>query len=157
LFIGYVQSVKTSVKRLALVVEGTDGHAHTILGALGQGDPACKVILKHDGLEAMDYLLCRGDYARRDGAIMPCVTLLDLDLFPSDGLDLVREMRAHEQTRLLPVVVFSSAQEHPRADVIYASGANSYISLRPGFEPFEESIRQVAHYWCVVNDPPPPL
>ena len=139
------------------MVENTSGHAHVILDALGRGEPTCEVILKDDGLEALDYLLCRGAYARRNGHIMPCVTLLDLDLLPSDGLRLVREMRAHEQTRLLPVVVFSSAEEHPEADEIYAAGANSYIDLRPGFELFEESIRQVAHYWCVVNDPPPPL
>jgi two-component system, response regulator len=144
------------VKRLALVV-ATTGHAHTILDALGRGDPACEVILKHDGLEALDYLLCRGAYARRDGHVVPCVTLIDLALPPSDGLRLLREMRAHEQTRLLPVVVFSSVEEHPRADAIYASGANSYIAIRPGFELFEESIRQVAQYWCVVNDPPPLL
>ena len=149
--------MKTQVKRLALVVETTTGHAHMILDALGRGDPTCEVILKDDGLDALDYLLCRGAYARRDAAIMPCVTLLDLAQPPSDGLELVREMRAHEQTRLLPVVVFSSAEEHPNTDEIYAAGANSYISLRPGGEPFEESIREVAHYWCVVNDPPPPL
>jgi len=149
--------VETQLKRLALVVEDTTGHAHVILDALGRDDPACEVILKHDGLEALDYLLCRGAYARRDTYLMPCVTLVDLALPPWHGLELLREMRAHEQTRLLPVVVFSSAEEHPQVDAVYAEGANSYISLRPGFEPFEESIRQVAHYWCVVNDPPPPL
>ena len=138
------------------MVEGTTGHAHVILDALGRDDPACEVILKHDGLEALDYLLCRGAYARRDTHIMPCVTLIDLALPPSDGLELLREMRAHEQTKILPVVVFSSAEEHLQVDTVYAAGANSYIGLRPGFEPFEESIRQVAHYWCVVNDPPPP-
>jgi two-component system, response regulator len=148
--------VKIQGKRLALVVEDTIGHAHAILDALGRDDPVCKVILKHDGLEALDYLLCRGAYAGRDTHIMPCVTLLDLAAPPSDGLVLLREMRAHEQTRLLPVVVFSSAEEHPQAAAVYAAGANSYIGLRPGFEPFEESIRQVAHYWCIVNDPPPP-
>jgi two-component system, response regulator len=149
--------VKTQLKRLALVVEGTTGHAHMILDALGRGDPACEVILKDDVLDALDYLLCKGAYARRDATIMPCVTLIDLALPPSDGLELLREMRSHEQTRLLPVVVFSSAQEHPQIDAVYAAGANSYIGLRPGFEPFEESIRQVAHYWCVVHHPPPPL
>ena len=146
---------KTQPKRLALVVEDSTGHAHTILDALGRGDPACEVIRKDDGQDALDYLLCRGAYAGRDRHIMPCVTLLDLAQPPSDGLELVREMRAHEQTRLLPVVVFCSGEEHPRVDEIYASGANSYISLRPGGEPFEESIREVAHYWCIVNDPPP--
>ena len=138
------------------MVEATTGHAHMILDALGRGDPACEVILKNDELNALDYLLCRGAYARRDGAVMPCVTLLDLALPPSDGLELVREMRAHEQTRLLPVVVFSSAEEHPQVDAVYAAGANSYIGLRPGGEPFEESIRHVARYWCVANHPPPP-
>ena len=148
---------KTQVKRLALVVEGTTGHAHSILDALGRSDPACEVIHKDDGLEALDYLLCRGAYAKRDGAIMPCVTLIDLALPPSDGLELLREMRAQEQTRLLPVVVFCSGRERPQVAEVYASGANSYIRLKPGYEPFEESIREVVHYWCVVNDPPPPL
>jgi two-component system, response regulator len=85
------------------------------------------------------------------------VTLLDLAEPPSDGLGLLREMRSHEQTRLLPVVVFSSAEQHPQVEAVYAAGANSYIGLRPGGEPFEESIRHAARYWCVVNHPPPPL
>ena len=124
--------MKTQGKRLALVVETTTGHAHMILDALGKGDPDCEVILKDDALDALDYLLCRGAYARRDGAVMPCVTLLDLAVPPSDGLELVREMRSSEQTRLLPVVVFSSAQEHPQVEAVYAAGANSYIGLRAG-------------------------
>jgi two-component system, response regulator len=155
--IGYVQSVKTQLKKLALVVEGTTGHAHKILDALGSGDPDCEVVLKDGQSDALDYLLCRGDYAGRDAHIMPCVTLLDLAEPPSDGLGLLREMRSHEQTRLLPVVVFSSAEEHPQVEAVYAAGANSYIGLRPGGEPFEESIRHAARYWCVVNHPPPPL
>ena len=138
------------------MVEDHTGHAHSILDALGRGDPTCEVIRKDGSQDALGYLLCRGPYAERDGAVMPCVTLVDLAQPPSDGLELVREMRAHEQTRLLPVVVFSSEEEHTRVNEIYASGANSYISLRPGGEPFEESIREVARYWCVVNDPPPP-
>jgi two-component system response regulator len=149
--------VENQVKRVALVVEGTSGLTHMIFDALMRDDPVCKLILKHDGGEALDYLLCRGAYARRDTHIMPCVILIDLALPRSDGLGLVREMRAYEQTRLLPVVVFSTVEEHPPPDVIYAAGANSYIGIKPGIEPFEESIRQAAHYWCVVNDPPPSL
>src|ERR671912_1396106 len=144
-------------KRVALLVEGISEVSRLIIAALTKHDIACKVMLTNEGLEALDYLLGRGAYAGRDLRVMPCVTLLDLALPPSDGLGLLREMRAHEQTRLLPVVVFSSAEEHPRADAIYAAGANSYIGLRPEYEPFEDSIRQVAQYWCIVNDPPPPL
>ena len=104
---------------------------------------ACELVGKHDGPEALDYMLCRGAYVGRDTKIMPCVTLLDLVLPVSDGLGLLREMRAHELTRHLPVVAFSSAGEphHQQANEAYACGTNSYIGTRPGFEPFEESIR----------------
>ena len=113
------------------------------------------MIAKHDGVEALDYLLCRGTYAGRDYHVMPSVILLDLVHPCMDGLGLLREIRDHEQTRRLPVVAFATAGEPRQVDTAYASGANSYIGVRPGFETFEESIRRVARYWCEVNEPPP--
>ena len=145
------------IKRVALVVEGISELARLILDALTQHNIACRVVLTHDGEEALDYLLGRGAYAERDLHVMPCVTFLDLSLPRLDGLGLLREIRAHEQTRLLPVVVFSSIDERQENDVVYGSGANSYIGIRPDFGPFEETIQQVAHYWCVLNEPPPTL
>ena len=144
-------------KRVALVVEGIGELARLILDTLTKHNLACRVVLKNDGLEALDYLLGRGAYKGRDLHVMPCVTLLDLSLPRLDGLGLLREMRAHEQTRLLPVVAFSSADERQEAGVVYGSGANSYIGTRAGFGPFEDTIQQVAHYWCVLNEPPPAL
>ena len=111
---------KNQAKRIALVVEGNAGLTQVILDSLCKDEPAaCEVIAKHDGVEALDYLLCRGDYAGRDPHVMPCVTLVDLVLPRSDGLGLVWEMRAHEQTRRLPVVAFSSAGEHQKAKAAY--------------------------------------
>jgi len=144
-------------KRVALVVEGISELARLILDALTQHNVACRVVLKNNGLEALDYLLGRGAYKGRDLNVMPCVTLLDLSLPRLDGLGLLREMRAHEQTRLLPAVAFSFADEPEEADVVYGSGANSYIRTKPGFGAFEEVLEQVAHYWCVLNEPPPTL
>lgn len=151
--------MSNEAKRVALVVEGISELARLILDALERDDIACRVMLTHDGVEALDYLLGRSAYAGRDvHHVMPCVTLLDLSLPRMDGLGLMREIRAHEQTRLLPMVAFSSsAAERQEASAVYASGANSYISTRPGFAPFEESLQDVARYWCVLNEPPPPL
>ena len=156
----YVYSVTSGPyegERVALLVEGISELARLILDALTKHNVACRVVLTNDGEEALDYLLGRGAYAERDLHVMPCVTLLDLSLPRLDGLGLLREMRAHEQTRLIPVVAFSSADERQETDVVYSSGANSYIGPRPGFGPFEEVLQQVAHYWCVLNEPPPAL
>ena len=144
-------------KRVALVVEGIGELARLILDTLSKHNLACRVVLKNDGLEALDYLLGRGAYKGRDLHVMPCVTLLDLSLPRLDGLGLLREIRAHEQTRLLPVVAFSSADQRQGTDAVYGSGANSYIGTRPRFGPFEEVLERVAHYWCVLNEPPPTL
>jgi two-component system response regulator len=149
--------VANEAKRVALVVEGIGELARLILDTLAKHNLACRVVLKNDGEEALDYLLGKGAYKGRDLLVMPCVTLLDLSLPRLDGLGLLREMRAHEQTRLIPVVVFSSADERQENDVVYGSGANSYIGTRPGFGAFEETLEQVAHYWCVLNEPPPTL
>ena len=138
-------------------MEGISELARLILDSLTKHDVACRVVLKNDGLEALDYLLGRDAYKGRDLHVMPCVTFLDLSLPHLDGLGLLREMRAHEQTRLLPVVAFSSAEERQENDMVYGSGANSYIGMRPGFGPFEEVLQQAAHYWCVLNEPPPTL
>jgi len=152
-----VTSVTNAGERVALVVEDIGELARLITDALTQRNVACRVVLIHDGEEALDYLLGRGAYAGRDLHVMPCVTFLDLSLPRLDGLGLLREMRAHEQTRLLPVVAFSSADERQENDVVYGSGANSYIDARPGFGAFEEVLEQVARYWCVLNEPPPAL
>jgi two-component system response regulator len=154
---------KNQTKRVALIVEGVGGLAQVILDAFMRDEqPVCEVIVKHDGMiEALDYLLYRRVYAGRDPNVRPCVALIDLALHDSDGLELLRAMRHHEQTRLMPLVAFSSAgeqeQRHQQADVAYALGVNSYIDIRPGFGPFEESLQRMARYWCVVNDPPPSL
>jgi two-component system, response regulator len=149
--------VTKEAKRVALVVEGIGELARLILDTLTKHNLACRVVLKNDGLEALDYLLGRGAYKGRDLHVMPCVTLLDLSLPRLDGLGLLREIRCHEQTRLLPVVAFSSADQRQGTDAVYGSGANSYIGPRPGFGPFEEVLQRVAHYWCVLNEPPPTL
>jgi two-component system, response regulator len=114
---------ENQAKRIALVVEGNAGLAQVIFDALMKDVPAaCEVVVKHDRVEALDYLLCRGAYAGRDTHVIPCVILIDLVLPRSDGLGLLREMRTHEQTRRLPTVAFSSAGEPRQAFAAYAAG-----------------------------------
>jgi CheY-like chemotaxis protein len=150
--------------RVALLVESDPAIAETILRALAEEDLPCQVVLAHDGPEALDYLLGRGDHARRDTAIiMPCVILLDLSSLPRrSGPQVLRGLRAAPETKLVPVVAFSSSssssEEHREASAaIYASGANSYIGGTSGWGSLAETLGQVAHYWLVLNEPPPTL
>ena len=71
-----VTSVPYEGERVALLVEGISELARLILDALTQHNVACRVVLKNNGEEALDYLLGRGAYAERDLHVMPCVTLI---------------------------------------------------------------------------------
>jgi two-component system, response regulator len=143
-------------ERVVLVVEGNPSLAHTLLDALKEVCPG-EVVLTHDRAGALDYLLGRSTHTGRGNDVLPCVILLDLSLPDVDGSELLRELRTHEGTKLLPIVAFSFSEQKQEVNAIYASGANSYIGQRAGVEPFVEVLRHVARYWCVLNEPPPPM
>ncbi len=80
-----------------------------------------------DGAEALDFLFCTGVYADRDPRDTPQVVLLDLKLPKLDGLEVLRRIRANDNTRLLPVVILTSSKEEQDRLNGYSLGANSYV------------------------------
>ena len=106
-----------------------------------------------DGIEALEFLQGYGRYAGRDTLDAPGVILLDLKLPKLDGLNVLAQLRAHEATRLIPVVMLTTSQE--KADLVnsYALGANSYIRKPVDFTQFIEVVQTVGRYWLVLNRP----
>lgn len=67
------------------------------------------------------------------------------------------DVRAHEDTRLVPVVILTSSHEEIDLIATYGHGANSYVRKPVDFNRFAESVRQLGLYWLVVNEAPPIL
>src|SRR5918994_4263984 len=112
------------------------------------------VVVARDGAEALEYLFATGRHERRDRDSMPHLVLLDLGLPKVDGLEVLRRIRAHERTRLLPTVVFTSSSE--QADVIdgYGLGANSYVRKPVDVGEFRAAVGKLGMYWMVLNETP---
>jgi CheY-like chemotaxis protein len=108
-----------------------------------------------DGQEALDFLFCQGAYADRDPNKLPILILLDLKLPRMDGLEVLRQIRANERTRRIPVVMLTTSKEEQDIASSYDSGANSYIRKPVDFAQFSEVIRSMGMYWLVINEPPP--
>ena len=139
-------------KRIILLVEDNPDDVTLTLRAFKKSNILNEVVVASDGVEALDYLFATGAYADRDTNMMPQLILLDLKLPKLDGMEVLRQMRADERTKLLPVVILTSSKEEQ--DVIdgYNLGANSYIRKPVDFSQFLEAIQQLGLYWLVLNE-----
>ena len=72
-----------------------------------------------------------------------------------DGLEVLRQLRADERTKLLPVVVLTSSVEEQDVMHGYALGANSYVRKPVDFNQFVDAVKQLGLYWLVLNQRPP--
>jgi two-component system response regulator len=147
-----IEEMKNKV--ILLVEDNPDDEALT-LRALRKNNILNPVVVAHDGVKALDFLYCTGEYANRDPGEMPQVVLLDLKLPKFDGLEVLRRIRAEESTRLLPVVILTSSNEDQDRLKGYKLGANSYIRKPVDFNQFVEAVRQLGLYWLVLNEIPP--
>ena len=141
-------------KVILLVEDNRDDEALT-LRALKKNNIKNDVVVAHDGVEALDYLFGTGSHAGRDLTVMPQVILLDLKLPKVDGLEVLRRVRAHERTRLLPIVILTSSNEERDRINGYGLGANSYVRKPVDFAQFIEAVRQLGLYWLILNEPAP--
>jgi two-component system response regulator len=113
------------------------------------------LIVARDGAEALDYLFGTGAHAGRNVAEMPVVMLLDLKLPKVDGLEVLRQVRANEQTKLLSVVVLTSSNEDKDVLQSYKLGTNSYVQKPVDFTAFVDAVGQLGLYWLMLNEPAP--
>lgn len=142
---------------IILLVEDNPRDEELTLRALAQSRIANPVVVARDGAEALDYLLARGPHASGGPSTLPQLVLLDLKLPKVDGLEVLRELRAHEATRLLPVVVLTSSLEEQDLIRSYSLGANSYVRKPVDFVAFNEAVRQLGLYWLLLNEAAPAL
>jgi CheY-like chemotaxis protein len=138
--------------RLILLVEDDPDHELLTIRALRKSPIANEVHVARDGEEALAQLF--GDEGQPPPPA-PQVVLLDLKLPKIDGLEVLRRIREHERTRMLPVVVLTSSDEETDIVRSYKLGVNSYIRKPVNFSDFAEATLQLGMYWLVLNECPP--
>jgi len=140
-----------------LLVEDNPDDVELTLRAFRKNNIANDVVVARDGVEALDYLFCRGAYTDRNIKDTPRLILLDLKLPKMDGLQVLAYLRADKYTKLIPVVILTSSKEEQDLISGYKTGANSYVRKPVDFNQFLEAVRQIGLYWLLINEPPPEI
>ena len=137
-----------------LLVEDNPNDLELTLIALSKNHLANEVVAVRDGVEALDYLLYRNDYAERPRG-MPAVVLLDLKLPRLDGLKVLEVIKGDENLKPLPVVMLTSSKEETDLLKSYKLGVNAYVVKPVAFDAFVSAISDLGVFWAVLNEPPP--
>lgn len=134
-----------------LLVEDNPHDSELTLRALRKNHLANNIFTVEDGVDALDFIFRRGKFADRPAGVSPRVILLDLKLPKINGLEVLREIKSHEQTRSIPVVMVTSSREDPDIKAAYDLGANSYVVKPVDFESFQEAMVSIGLYWLLIN------
>ena len=137
-----------------LLVEDNPLDAELVIRAMRKQNIANPLSVVEDGAQALDFVFCRGEYAKRDINSPPKVILLDLKLPKVDGLEVLKQIKSDERTKSIPVVILTSSEEDPDIRTTYALGANSYVVKPVGSDAFIDAMSRLGLYWLLLNKAP---
>ena len=107
--------------------------------------------MARDGVKALGFL-------RRESlhpeAPRPDLILLDLNLPRKNGCEVLAEIKADPDLRLIPVVILTSSKTEEDILKAYRLHANCYILKPLGFEPFMQVIQSIESFWLTAVELP---
>ena len=138
-------------KVIVLVEDNPDDELLTIRALRKQlGD--CKIIIAHDGVEALD--LIERDFVNKQSPDSLAFILLDIKMPRLDGFGVLEKLRRHSYSRSIPVVIFTSSNEETDILNSFQLGCNSFVRKPVNSDEFNDAVGKTAQYWMQLNHLP---
>jgi two-component system response regulator len=135
-----------------LLIEDSPSDTELTVEALREAKVRNRLNIVEDGVQALEFLRRVGKYAH---APRPDLIMLDLNLPRKDGREVLAEIKADENLKLIPIVVLTTSRDEQDILKAYQLNANCYITKPVDFEQFLEAVRSIESFWlCVVTLPP---
>ena len=145
--------MKTEKPLEILLVEDNPADVRLTQEAFLEGKIHNKLVVAKDGVEAMDILQRRGQYA---DAERPDLILLDLNLPRKDGREVLAEIKADETLRCIPVVILTTSRAEMDIVKTYNLHCNCYVVKPVDLDQFIHVIRSIENFWLSAVTLPPP-
>ncbi|OHD80984.1 MAG: two-component system response regulator [Spirochaetes bacterium RIFOXYC1_FULL_54_7] len=136
-----------------LFAEDNAKDVELVLETLAESHFPNRVVHVKDGVKALEYLRCEGEYKSRESG-NPAVTVLDLKMPRMDGFGVLSAIRSDPSLKYIPVVMLTSSQEERDIIRSYELGTNAYVVKPVRFSDFINAIRLIGKFWFMLNEPP---
>ena len=78
---------------------------------------------------------------------LPSMILLDLHMPKRNGHEVLQEMRAYEEFRHIPIVMFTHSLDEEDTCRTYALGANACMTKPKSTHEYQRLINSLSQYW----------
>jgi len=95
-----------------------------------------------DGIETLKLIFGGASYSNDENARAASFPIPGLKLSKTNGTGILRQLKSEECTKLIPVVVLTSAKEEKDLIESYKFGVKSYLVYPVNFESFGKAKRQ---------------
>jgi CheY-like chemotaxis protein len=135
-----------------LLVEDQPAAVRLVQEVLKENSGNHNLYVAKDGVEAMAFLHREGEYAL---APRPDLILLDLSLPKKDGREVLTEIKADDDLKLIPVVILTVSESEEDILKAYRLQANCYIIKPIHLERFIQVIKSIENFWLTIVKLPP--
>ena len=112
-----------------LLVEDDVGHADLVMWNFEKAGIDTPIYRVENGQKALDLLLKRGEYAEVKNIPSPdnIVMFLDINMPVMDGYEVIKAVRSNELTRLIPIIMLTTAEDKHEVTKCYELGCNLFL------------------------------
>lgn len=124
-----------------LLIEDDEAAAYLTLKMLKSCGFVANVDIVRDGVQAIQYLTCQGQYVERETG-NPSLILLDLKLPHLDGFEVLKQVRTNPALSGIPIFILSASESD--ADIYRSNllGVSKYIVKPLSINDIAPEIRQ---------------
>lgn len=134
-----------------LLVEDNPAHAELVVRSFKDHTINSDIHHVNNGELALDYLFQRGKYADQEKYPQPHVILLDIRMPKISGLDVLKELKASEELRHIPVIILTTSDAEQDVTKAYQNYVNSYLVKPVEFDKFMQLMEELGFYWLNWN------
>jgi len=128
------------------------GHARLIEKNLTRAGLRNKIVRFDNGQTVLDFLFRHGVGLQRLSDT-PYLLLLDIRMPQVDGIEVLRQIKKHEELRKIPVIMLTTTDDPREVERCHAIGCASYIVKPVDYEKFAEAINNLGLYLSLVKVP----
>jgi two-component system response regulator len=135
---------------LILMADDSSDDTDFALDALAEFNLVNQVHVTRDGVEALDFMCRRGQFADRTGPD-PTVLLLDINMPRLNGLEVLERMKNDPKLARIPVVMLTSSSASRDLTAARDLGAVAYIVKPVDYKSFSKAIKVIGQFWAILN------